>query len=99
MGERHAGTIRLQFKCRILRSLRPPHADHDLQRHRPARERGFTVERDEPILAAAIRQGIGLPYGCRDGACGSCKSRLLEGRVIHGAHQLKALSLAEEEAG
>ena len=35
--------------------------------------RSFTVERDEPILAAAIRQGIGLPYGCRDGACGSCK--------------------------
>jgi CDP-4-dehydro-6-deoxyglucose reductase, E3 len=62
-------------------------------------ERSFTVERDEAILPAAIRQGIGLPYGCRDGACGSCKSRLLEGRVIHGAHQLKALSVAEEEAG
>jgi CDP-4-dehydro-6-deoxyglucose reductase, E3 len=62
-------------------------------------ERSFTVERDEPMLAAAIRQGIGLPYGCRDGACGSCKSRLLEGRVIHGVHQHKALSVAEEEAG
>ena len=62
-------------------------------------ERSFTVERDERILAAAIRQGIGLPYGCRDGACGSCKSRLLEGRVIHGAHQSKALSPAEEDAG
>ena len=62
-------------------------------------EVSFTVARDEAILPAAIRQGIGLPYGCRDGACGSCKSRLLEGRVIHGAHQLKALSAAEEEAG
>lgn len=62
-------------------------------------ERTFDVLRDEPILAAAIRQGIGLPYGCKDGACGSCKSKLLEGRVIHGAHQLKALSAAEEEAG
>ncbi len=61
--------------------------------------RQFSVARDEPILAAAIRQGVGLPYGCRDGACGSCKSRLLQGRVIHGAHQLKALSVAEEEAG
>ena len=61
--------------------------------------RPFSVERDEAILPAAIRQGIGLPYGCRDGACGSCKSRLLEGRVIHGAHQVKALSVAEEEAG
>ena len=59
----------------------------------------FAVERDEAILAAAIRQGIGLPYGCRDGACGSCKSKLVSGRVIHGAHQLKALSHAEEESG
>lgn len=61
--------------------------------------RQFQVARDEPVLAAAIRDGVGLPYGCRDGACGSCKCRLLEGRVIHGAHQLKALSAQEEEAG
>ncbi len=61
--------------------------------------RQFQVARDEPVLAAAIREGVGLPYGCRDGACGSCKSRLLEGRVIHGAHQLKALTAEEEEAG
>ncbi len=61
--------------------------------------RTFSVDRDEPILTAAIRQGVGLPYGCKDGACGSCKSRLLEGRVIHGAHQLKTLSIEEEEAG
>ncbi len=59
----------------------------------------FQVDRDEPILSAAIRQGVGLPYGCRDGACGSCKCKLLEGRVIHGTHQAKALSPAEEEAG
>lgn len=59
----------------------------------------FSVERDEPILMAAIRHGVGLPYGCKDGACGSCKSRLKEGRVIHGAHQAKALSSTEEDAG
>jgi len=61
--------------------------------------RSFSVERDEPILHAAIQAGIGLPYGCKDGACGSCKCRLLEGRVIHGAHQAKALSADEEAAG
>jgi CDP-4-dehydro-6-deoxyglucose reductase, E3 len=59
----------------------------------------FDVARDEAILPAAIRAGVGLPYGCRDGACGSCKSRLVEGRVIHGVHQHKALSAAEEDAG
>ena len=26
--------------------------------------RSFLVERDEPVLQAAIRQGVGLPYGC-----------------------------------
>jgi CDP-4-dehydro-6-deoxyglucose reductase len=62
-------------------------------------ERAFDVARDETILAAAMRAGVGMPYGCRDGACGSCKSRLKEGRVIHGAHQQKALSDAEEDAG
>ena len=61
--------------------------------------RAFEVQRDETLLAAAIRQGVGLPYGCKDGACGSCKSRLLSGRVLHGAHQLKALSVAEEDTG
>jgi len=61
--------------------------------------RVFSVDRDEPILSAAIRQGVGLPYGCKDGACGSCKSKLLEGRVIHGVHQSKALSAEEEAAG
>jgi len=59
----------------------------------------FDVARDEAILAAAIRVGVGLPYGCRDGACGSCKSRLVEGRVIHGVHQSKVLSAEEEAAG
>ncbi len=67
--------------------------------HLQPANRSFEVQRDEPILSAAIRQGIGLPYGCRDGACGSCKSRLLSGRVIHGAHQQRALSVAEEDAG
>jgi CDP-4-dehydro-6-deoxyglucose reductase, E3 len=61
--------------------------------------RVFSVDRDEPILSAAIRQGVGLPYGCKDGACGSCKCRLLEGRVIHGVHQSKALSAEEEASG
>jgi CDP-4-dehydro-6-deoxyglucose reductase len=61
--------------------------------------RSFTANADEPLLAAAIRQGIGLPYGCKDGACGSCKCKKLEGTVVHGTHQLKALSAEEEASG
>ena len=61
--------------------------------------RSFSANADETLLAAAIRQGIGLPYGCKDGACGSCKCKMLEGTVTHGAHQLKALSAEEEASG
>jgi CDP-4-dehydro-6-deoxyglucose reductase len=61
--------------------------------------RTFGVEPGEAILPAAIRQGIGMPYGCKDGACGSCKCRKLEGTVVHGPHQSKALSEEEEAAG
>ena len=61
--------------------------------------RTFTVNPDEAMLAAGIRQGIGLPYGCKDGACGSCKCKKIEGTVIHGPHQAKALSEAEEANG
>ncbi|RFO96776.1 CDP-6-deoxy-delta-3,4-glucoseen reductase [Rhodoferax lacus] len=61
--------------------------------------RTFTVDRDEAILPAGIRQGIGLPYGCKDGACGSCKCKMLSGTVVHGAHQEKALTAEEAAAG
>ncbi len=51
------------------------------------------------MLAAGIRQGIGLPYGCKDGACGSCKCKKISGVVSHGPHQAKALSEQEEADG
>ena len=61
--------------------------------------RTFVAQADEALLAAAIRQGIGLPYGCKDGACGSCKCKKLEGTTTQGTHQLKALSAEEAEQG
>jgi CDP-4-dehydro-6-deoxyglucose reductase len=61
--------------------------------------RTFEANSGEVILNAAIRAGIGLPYGCKDGACGSCKCKKLSGSVTHGEHQAKALSAEEEAAG
>ncbi len=61
--------------------------------------RSFEAEAGEPLLTAGIRQGIGLPYGCKDGACGSCKCRKLSGSMVIGPHQAKALSAAEEAQG
>lgn len=61
--------------------------------------RAFPVDDGETILQAALRAGVVLPYGCKDGACGSCKSQLMDGRVDYGTYQRKALSDAEKEQG
>ena len=44
---------------------------------------GITFKQDEndTILRAALRAGIGFPYECNSGGCGSCKFELLEGEV------------------
>lgn len=59
----------------------------------------FTVEGDETVLAAALRAGVNLPYGCKNGACGTCKGRLIEGELVYGAHSATALSADEQGAG
>ncbi len=59
----------------------------------------FSANADETLLAAGIRAGVALPYGCKDGACGSCKCKKLQGSVVHGPHQSKALSEQEEADG
>ncbi len=59
----------------------------------------FDCAPDETVLAAAIRAGIGLPYGCKNGACGSCKGKVVSGSVEHRAHQQRALTDEEKAAG
>jgi CDP-4-dehydro-6-deoxyglucose reductase len=59
----------------------------------------FECEADETVLAAAIRAGIGLPYGCKNGACGSCKGKVVGGSVEHKPHQARALSDQEKTQG
>ena len=59
----------------------------------------FEVQDGESILTAALRQDLVLPYGCRNGACGSCKGRILEGRVDYGVYQPKALTGDEKAQG
>ncbi|HEY5993080.1 MAG TPA: CDP-6-deoxy-delta-3,4-glucoseen reductase [Gallionellaceae bacterium] len=59
----------------------------------------FTAEADETILEAGLRHGYTMPYSCRDGVCGACKGKILQGTVDYGDYQAFALSAAEKAAG
>ena len=59
----------------------------------------FQVEEGEAVLAAALRQGFVLPYGCKNGACGSCKGKIVAGTVDYGVYQAKALTDEEKALG
>jgi len=59
----------------------------------------YLAEPEETILEAGLKAGHVLPYGCRDGACGSCKGKLIAGQVSYGAARRAALSPEEEAAG
>lgn len=59
----------------------------------------FTVSDEQTILEAALGESVVLPYGCRTGACGSCKARVLEGEFTQGPHAPNALRPEEIERG
>ena len=44
----------------------------------------FPIEDNETILDAALRANVILPYGCKDGACGSCKAKYICGDIDIG---------------
>ena len=41
-------------------------------------DHSFACDGGETVLAAAMRADLMIPYGCRNGACGTCKGRILE---------------------
>jgi CDP-4-dehydro-6-deoxyglucose reductase, E3 len=59
----------------------------------------FAVQDDETILDAALREGHVISYGCRNGACGTCKGTVLAGNVDYGTYQESALTEAEKRLG
>jgi CDP-4-dehydro-6-deoxyglucose reductase len=61
--------------------------------------RTCTSENGATILRAALDAGYNLPYGCRNGACGTCKGKILEGQVDHGIASSTTLSDEDKAAG
>ena len=59
----------------------------------------FESDGSDTVLQAALDAGLTLPYGCRNGACGACKGKVLEGLVDHGQAQDTALPTSDRAAG
>lgn len=52
----------------------------------------FEAGHGDSVMQAALRSGIGFPYGCSSGSCGSCKFELIEGEVKDSKISLGTLS-------
>jgi len=59
----------------------------------------FMASDGETILEAALREGFVIPYGCRNGACGTCKGKVLAGEIDYGKYQESALPEADKQQG
>jgi ring-1,2-phenylacetyl-CoA epoxidase subunit PaaE len=58
---------------------------------------GFEIIGDQTLLEFAETLGISIPYGCRQGQCGTCATRLLQGSVTMETED--GLSTQQKQAG
>ncbi len=59
----------------------------------------FDCDAGENLLYAGLRHGIGLPYECATGTCGTCKARVIEGQAITQWTDAPGLSYVRAERG
>src|ERR1700752_2933001 len=59
----------------------------------------FVVNVGETVLESALKAKLAYPHDCTVGTCGTCRSKLLEGRVEAITPFGYTLSKAELEAG
>ena len=66
-----------------------------------ARNRGFEFEARsrESVLYAGLRAGVDLPYECATGTCGTCKAKLLSGRLGEGWREAPGRKYVKPEQG
>ena len=59
----------------------------------------ISIREGESILDAGLREGIALPFECRNGGCGQCKCTVEYGTVDYGLYQASVLSEEEKAQG
>ncbi|MCH9782097.1 CDP-6-deoxy-delta-3,4-glucoseen reductase [Methylophilaceae bacterium] len=59
----------------------------------------FEIKPSQTVLEAAIAAGINIPFGCRNGGCGSCKGKVISGEVFCEEYQQSAMTHEEKTNG
>jgi len=59
----------------------------------------FDIEENEVVLDAAIRHGLSMQYGCRNGVCGACIGKVVEGKIAYDNGLPNAINEAEDAVG
>ena len=61
--------------------------------------RTLHVNKDQPVLEAALAAGLNLPHSCKSGHCSSCRARLLAGEIRYPSGRPPGITPAEERSG
>ena len=95
-----AGTALLAVLPWLPRGRREREQEHEVVVHGAAgAEARFHVRAGETLLDAGLREGLALPYECRNGGCGVCLCTVAQGRVTHKPYQRSALPDSALAAG
>lgn len=57
--------------------------------------RVLEVARGQTVLEAALTAHVNLPHSCKGGSCGSCRARLIDGRIDYPRGRPRGLTDAE----
>jgi len=66
----------------------PDKAAHTVFFQQEGKHYSFITQFPNTILQAAEKQGLSLPYSCRNGVCGACAARCTDGMVWHSANEV-----------
>ncbi len=72
----------------LNRPAPPDKKPHTVYLHFGNEQYSFVSAYPDTILQAAEKNGISLPYSCRNGVCGTCAARCVSGKVWHSANEV-----------
>lgn len=83
-----AGALHVERFAAPARTGRDPAEEHAVEVVLAESGRSVLVPRDRSILDVLLEEGVDVLHDCRDGICGSCETKVIEGEVDHRDHVL-----------